>query len=53
MGMMLQKPSFVAPDCDAEMALNLIYKVDSRCLITNDRKMILTPWDLTVSLLAK
>jgi signal-transduction protein with cAMP-binding, CBS, and nucleotidyltransferase domain len=53
MGVMLQKPAFVEQDCDAEKALNMIYREDARCLITNDRSMILTPWDLTISLLAK
>lgn len=53
LGPMLQKPVFVEKDCDAATALGMIYDGDARCLITNDRKMILTPWDLTISLLAK
>jgi CBS domain-containing protein len=53
MGPMLHKPVFVAQDCDAATALRLISKEDARCLITSDRKMILTPWDLTISLLTK
>jgi signal-transduction protein with cAMP-binding, CBS, and nucleotidyltransferase domain len=53
MGPMLQRPSFVEQDCDAATALTMIYKEDARCLVTNDRRMILTPWDLTISLLAK
>ncbi len=52
-GPMLHKPVFVEPDCDAATALQLINKEDARCLITNDRQMILTPWDLTISLLTK
>jgi len=50
---MLNRPVFVEKDLDAARALQLINKEDARCLITDDRKMILTPWDLTVSLLAK
>ncbi len=53
MGPMLHKPVFVQPDCDASTALQLISREDARCLITSDRKMILTPWDLTISLLTK
>ena len=53
MGTMLQKPAFVEREIDAGTALRLIQKEDARCLITNDKSMILTPWDLTVSLLAK
>lgn len=52
-GPMLHKPVFVEPDCDAATALTLINKEDARCLITNNRRMILTPWDLTISLLTK
>jgi CBS domain-containing protein len=52
MGTMLQKPSFLDEDCDVGTALNLMYKEEARCLITKDRKMILTPWDLTVGVLA-
>ena len=50
---MLHKPSFVEYDTDAATALKKIYDEDARCLITNDRKMILTPWDLTISLVVK
>jgi len=53
MGTMLQRPSFVPDDCDAATALALIFKEEAKCLVTNDRKTILTPWDLTISLLAK
>lgn len=53
MGPMLHKPVFVDPGCDASTALQLINKEDARCLITKDLKMILTPWDLTISLLSK
>jgi len=53
LGQMLHKPVFVAPDLDAASALEWINKEQARCLITNDRKMILTPWDLTISLLAQ
>jgi len=53
LGPMLQKPVFVEKDLDASRALQLINKEDARCLITVDRKMILTPWDLTISLLTK
>ena len=53
LGPILNKPVFVEKDLDAARALQLITKEDARCLITDDRKMILTPWDLTVSLLAK
>lgn len=53
MGPMLHKPVFVEPDLDAASALTWINAEDGRCLITKDRKMILTPWDLTISLLAK
>jgi CBS domain-containing protein len=52
-GAMLHKTVFVEPDCDASTALKLINTEDSRCLVTNDRRMILTPWDLTISLLTK
>jgi CBS domain-containing protein len=52
LGPMLHKPVFVEKDLDAARALQLINSEDARCLITDDRKMILTPWDLTVSLLA-
>lgn len=53
MGSMLHNTLLVDPDLDAASALKWIGKEDSRCLITSDKKMILTPWDLTVSLLAK
>jgi CBS domain-containing protein len=53
MGGTLHKPVFVEPDLDAETALKLINSEDARCLISRDRKMILTPWDLTISLLTK
>lgn len=53
LGPMLHKPVFVQPDLDAARALQLINKEDARCLITEDRKMILTPWDLTISLLTR
>jgi CBS domain-containing protein len=53
LGPMLQKPVYVEPNIDAATALQLINKEDARCLITNDRNMILTPWDLTISLLTK
>jgi hypothetical protein len=53
LGPMLHKPVFVEEDLDASTALQWINKGDARCLITNDRKMILTPWDLTISLLTK
>lgn len=53
MGPVLHKAVFVDPSIDAESALKWISKEDGRCLITNDRKTILTPWDLTVSLLSK
>ena len=53
LGTMLHKPVFVQKDLDAARALQLLNKEDARCLITEDRTMILTPWDLTVSLLAK
>jgi CBS domain-containing protein len=53
LGPMLHAPVFVEKDLDAAKALQLINKGDARCLITDDRKMILTPWDLTISLLAK
>jgi predicted transcriptional regulator len=53
LGPLLHKPVFVEKDLDAAKALQWINKEDARCLITDDRKMILTPWDLTVSLLAK
>ena len=53
LGPMLHKPVFVEQDIDAATALRWINKEDARCLITNDRKMILTPWDLTISVLAK
>jgi CBS domain-containing protein len=53
LGTMLHKTVFVEKDLDAAMALQLINKEDARCLVTDDRKMILTPWDLTISLLAK
>jgi hypothetical protein len=43
----------VEPDLDAASALTWINKEDARCLVTSDRKMILTPWDLTISLLTK
>ena len=50
---MLHRPVFVEGNVDAATALQLINKEDARCLITKDRKMILTPWDLTISLFAK
>jgi predicted transcriptional regulator len=53
LGPLLHKPVFVAKDLDAASALQRINMGDARCLITDDRQMILTPWDLTVSLLAK
>jgi CBS domain-containing protein len=53
LGPMLHKPVFVREEIDAASALQLISKEDGRCLITENRKMILTPWDLTISLLAK
>jgi len=53
LGPMLHKPVFVEHDLDAARALQLINKEDARCLITDDRKMILTPWDMTISLLAR
>jgi len=53
LGPMLHKPVFVEKDLDASRALQLINNEDARCLITADRKMILTPWDLTISLLTK
>ncbi len=53
MGPMLHKPVFVDPELDAASALSWINAEDGRCLITKDRKMILTPWDLTISMLAK
>ncbi|HEV2390669.1 MAG TPA: hypothetical protein VGS04_08100 [Nitrososphaerales archaeon] len=53
LGPMLHKPVFVEKDLDASRALQLISKEDARCLITDDKKMILTPWDLTISLLTK
>jgi CBS domain-containing protein len=53
LGPLLHKPAFVAKDLDAEKALQLINRENARCLITDDRTMILTPWDLTVSLLVK
>jgi hypothetical protein len=53
LGTILHKTVFVEKDLDAAIALQLINKEDARCLITDDRKMILTPWDLTISLLAK
>jgi predicted transcriptional regulator len=53
LGPMLHKPVFVEPQLDAARALQWIGREDARCLITDDRKMILTPWDLTISLLAK
>jgi CBS domain-containing protein len=53
LGATLHKPVFVEKDLDAARALQLINREDARCLISDDRKMILTPWDLTISLLAK
>ncbi len=53
LGPMLHRPVFVEADMDAASALKLINGQDARCLITRDRKMILTPWDLTISLLTK
>ncbi len=53
MGPTLHRPTFVEADMDAASALKLISSQDARCLITRDRKMILTPWDLTIGLLAK
>lgn len=53
LGPILHKPVFVEPNLDAAAALKLLNDQDGRCLITKDRKMILTPWDLTISLLAK
>lgn len=53
LGPLLHKPVFVEKDLDAEKPQQWINKEDARCLITDDRTMILTPWDLTVSLLAK
>jgi predicted transcriptional regulator len=53
LGPLLHKPIFVGQDLDAATALQLINKEDARCLITNDKMNILTPWDLTVSLIAK
>ena len=53
LGALLHKPLFVDPDIDAATALTWLNKEDGRCLITEDRKTILTPWDLTVSLLTK
>jgi len=50
---MLHKPVFVEQDLDAATALSWISKEDARCLITKDKRMILTPWDLTISLLTK
>jgi hypothetical protein len=52
LGPMLHKPLFVKEEI-AAAALQWISKGDARCLITENRKMILTPWDLTISLLAK
>jgi CBS domain-containing protein len=53
LGPLLHKPVIVEKDLDAAKALQLINREDARCLITDDRTMILTPWDLTVSLIAK
>lgn len=53
LGPALHKPVFVKEDIDAATALQWISKGDARCLITENRKMILTPWDLTISLLTK
>jgi CBS domain-containing protein len=48
----LHIPTFVDPDTNGETALDLITKNDAHCVITKDRTQILTPWDLTVRLLA-
>jgi len=53
LGPMLHKPVFVEGDLDATTALEMIHDEDARCLITKDRKTILTPWDLTISLVVK
>jgi CBS domain-containing protein len=53
LGVMLHEPVFVKEEIDAATALQWISKGDARCLITENRKMILTPWDLTISLLTK
>lgn len=49
----LHAPSFVSPDTDGTTALELILKNDAHCVITEDLKHILTPWDLTVKLLVE
>jgi CBS domain-containing protein len=48
----LHTPSIVDPETDGATALELITKNDAHCVITKDLKHILTPWDLTVRLLA-
>lgn len=47
----LHTPTFVDRETDGATALDLITKNEAHCVITKDRKQILTPWDLTVRLL--
>jgi len=47
----LHTPSFVDPKTDGATALDLITKNEAHCVITTDKRQILTPWDLTVRLL--
>lgn len=46
------KPALVDPDADLPTALKLLDQYDARCLVTKDHNEIITPWDLTIRLLA-
>jgi CBS domain-containing protein len=49
----MHTPPYVEPGTDCATALYLITKSEARCVITSDRRQILTPWDLTVRLLVE
>lgn len=51
-GEVLHRPSFVEPGTNGETALKLALENDAHCVITQDKRQILTPWDLTVRLQA-